>query len=91
MDGPHNKTDDYHATPETREAVRSQIVNQGLAVSADIAAALDLRHATVVRILQRFAAVGALSLEASSTGSDGVVVAADSLTDRFRDLSSPLW
>jgi hypothetical protein len=79
------------ATPELREAVRSQIVAHGLADSPAIAAALGVPHATVAWVLLRFAAVGALELVASSTGYDAVEVVPGSLTARFRDVAAPLW
>jgi hypothetical protein len=81
----------HAGTPELREAVRSQIVAYGHTSSAAIAADLDVPHATVVRILQRFAAVGALALVASPTRPDAVEVVPGSPTARFRDLSAPLW
>jgi DNA-binding IclR family transcriptional regulator len=74
-----------------REAVRSQIVGQGEVSSVAIAAALDLPHATVARILQRFAAVGCLRLVGPFDGTGRVEVAAGSLSERFRNLSLPLW
>ena len=78
-------------TPEIREAVRTQIVHHGHTASAEIAAELDLPHATVVRVLQRFAAVGALSLDGPNLPGGSVEVVPNSATARFRDLSSPLW
>jgi hypothetical protein len=82
---------DPRGTPEIREAVRSQIVAYGRVASPVIAAELDLPHATVVRVLHRFAAVGALALVTSPTGDDAVEVVPGSLTARFRDLAKPLW
>jgi hypothetical protein len=79
------------ATPEIREAVRSQIVVHGLASSAAIAAELDVPHPTVVRVLRRFAAVGALALDGPADTTGPVAVVLDSQTARFRDLSIPLW
>jgi hypothetical protein len=81
----------HAGTPEIREAVRSQIVAYGRTASLDIAQELEVPHATVVRVLQRFAAVGGLRLLPSLTRSGAVVVAPGSLTTRFRDLSVPLW
>jgi len=81
----------HGGTAAIREAVRSQIVGHGLASSIAIAAELDLRHATVVRVLQRFAAVGALALAPSPTRTDAVEVVPGSLADRFRNTSVPLW
>jgi hypothetical protein len=78
------------ATPEAREAVRSQIVAHGLTTSGAIAAELDVPHATVVRVLQRFAAVGALALEGPVPPGAPVEVVPGSLSARFRDLSAPL-
>ncbi len=78
-------------TPEIREAVRSQIVAYGLTSSMEIAAELDLPHATVVRVLRRFEEVGALDLAPSPTEADVVEVLVDSLSPRFRDLSLALW
>jgi hypothetical protein len=93
MDEPGGKSEhDSHATPELREAVRAQIVTHGLVDSRAIAAELDVRHATVVRLLQRFAAVGALALVPAPTATIGAVaVVPGSLSDRFRDLTAPLW
>lgn len=79
------------ATPETREAVRAQIVEHGRVSSRTIAAELDLPHATVVRVLQRFAAVGAFALEGPIVMGGPVEVIPGSLTARFRNLSTPLW
>ena len=79
------------ATPAMRAAVRSQIVGQGKTSSLSIAAALDLPHATVVGILERFAAVGGLRLVPATAGAGGIEVDPGSLTGRFRDLSLPLW
>jgi hypothetical protein len=90
MEGPHAKPDSL-ATPAMREAVRTQIVVHSLATSAEIAAALGLRHATVLRVLRRFAAVGALALAAAPTGVDAVRVVPGSLSARFRDRAQPLW
>jgi hypothetical protein len=81
----------YVGTPEIREAVRAQIVTHGLVDSGAIAAELGVRHGTVVRILRRFAAVGALALTASPTEADAVAVVPDSPSARFRDLAAPLW
>jgi hypothetical protein len=78
-------------TPEIREAVRSQVVVHGHTDSRAIAAELDVPHATVVRVLQRFAAVGALALVGPSVPLGPVQVVTGSLTPRFRDLSAPLW
>jgi hypothetical protein len=78
-------------TPEIREAVRTQIVGHGYTASNEIAAELDIPHATVVRVLQRFAAVGALTLHGPIIPGGTVEVVRDSPTARFRDLSSPLW
>ena len=78
-------------TPEIREAVRTQIVGHGYTASNEIAAELDLPHSTVVRVLQRFAAVGALTLHGPHAPGGTVEVVPDSPTARFRDLSSPLW
>jgi hypothetical protein len=78
-------------TPETREAVRTQLVDHGHTASGAIAAELDLPHATVVRVLQRFAAVGALALEGPTVPGGPVEVVPGSLTARFRNLSAPLW
>jgi hypothetical protein len=78
-------------TPETREAVRTQLVDHGHTSSREIAAELDLPHATVVRILQRFAAVGALSLDGPIAPGEPVAILPGSLSERFRNLSSPLW
>ena len=78
-------------TPEIREAVRAQVVTHGLTDSRDIAAELQIPHATVVRVLQRFAAVGALRLGRPSTAGDAVKFVPESLSARFRDLSLPLW
>jgi hypothetical protein len=90
MDGARHRPSNV-GTPEIREAVRSQIVAYGRTASPAIAAELDVPHATVVRVLHRFAAVGALDLVASPTGADAVAVVPESLSDRFRDLSAPLW
>jgi len=78
-------------TPETREAVRSQVVCHGRTDSRAIAAELDVPHATVVRVLQRFAAVGVLALVGPIAHLGPVRVMTGSLTVRFRDLSAPLW
>lgn len=80
-----------HATPEMREAVRQQIVVVGLLTSHDIATALDLRHSLVVRMLERFVAVGALRVTFEDKRTDAVVVDPYSLSARFRDLDHPLW
>lgn len=79
------------ATPEIREAVRTQIIGHGYTASAEIAAELDIPHSTVVRVLQRFAAVGALAIDGPTGPSGSVDVVPNSPTARFRDLSSPLW
>jgi hypothetical protein len=79
------------ATPEIREAIRSQVVTHGRLSSAAIAAELELPHPTVVRVLQRFAAVGALALDGPSAPGAPVEVVADSLSARFRDLALALW
>jgi hypothetical protein len=85
----------FHAsnvgTPEIREAVRTQIVGHGQTGSAEIARELDVPHATVVRVLQRFAAVGALVIEGPTAPGGQVEVVPNSPTARFRDLSAPLW
>jgi hypothetical protein len=78
-------------TPELREAVRAQIVRHGHTSSRAIALVLDVPHATVVRILQRFMAVGPLRLAPPPAHADGVVVLSGSLTPRFRDPSLSLW
>ncbi|MEA2512129.1 MAG: hypothetical protein QOJ59_1616 [Thermomicrobiales bacterium] len=78
-------------TPEIRAAVRSQIVGHGRRSSSDIARELGVPHATVVRTLQRFQAVGALRLTLAGTRNDTVVVGVDTLTVRFRDMSCSLW
>lgn len=78
-------------TPEMREAVRQQIVVNGLHTSEDIATALDLRHALVVRMLERFEAVGALRVRSIDKRSDAVVIDPSSLSARFQDLAIPLW
>jgi len=78
-------------TPEMQEAVRQQIVVNGLRTSWDVADALDLRHAVVLRILERFEAVGALRAVAMSQRSDIATIVDDSLSARFQDLTVPLW
>ncbi|HEY7032253.1 MAG TPA: hypothetical protein VH482_13025 [Thermomicrobiales bacterium] len=78
-------------TPETREAVRTQIVQHGHTSSRTIAAELDLPHPTVVRVLQRFAAIGALAVEGPIEMDGPVEVVPGSLSARFRNLSAPLW
>jgi hypothetical protein len=78
-------------TPAMREAVRQQIVVNGLRRSDAIATALDLRHAVVVRILERFEAVGALRVMPEHQWADVVVVEPLSLSARFRNLDTPLW
>ncbi len=78
-------------TPEMREAVRQQIMVNGLRTSHDIATALVLRHALVVRMLERFEAVGALRVTSEDSRSDAVVVDPFSLSARFRTLDDPLW
>jgi hypothetical protein len=78
-------------TPEIREAVRTQIVAHGYTASTAIAAELDLPHPTVVRVMQRFAAVGALTLDGPNAPGGTVEVVPNSPSARFRDLSSPLW
>ncbi len=79
----------HHATPEMREAVRAQILLARFQTSHDIAIALGLRHGTIVRILERFEAVGALRVV--PTHEDTVTIAPDSLSARFQDLTIPLW
>ena len=78
-------------TPEMREAVRQQIVVNGLRMSHDIATALDLRHALVLRILERFEAVGAVRAVQGVQGSDIATIVGDSLSARFQDRTIPLW
>jgi hypothetical protein len=78
-------------TPEVREAVRSQLVGRGLGSSRAIAAELGVPHETVARILRRFEALGCLRLAAPSASDGGPTVEPGSLSDRFRDLSLPLW
>jgi hypothetical protein len=80
----------HAGTPEIWEAVRSQVVGHGYTDSLAIAAELDVPHATVVRVLQRFAAVGALALGGSLSEVGPVEVVAGSVTARFRNLSAPL-
>ena len=75
---------------ELRAAVRVQLVVHGRTDSRDIAAALGMPHRRVVRVLGRFALVGALDLVAP-TGTDAVKVVPESLSARFRDLARPLW
>jgi hypothetical protein len=79
------------STPEMREAVRQQIVVNGLRTSWDIATALDLRHALVVRMLERFEAVDALRVVPLAGQADAVAIVEDSLSARFQDLATPLW
>ena len=81
----------HAGTPELREAVRAQIVMHRLTASLDIAAELQVPHATVVLVLRRYEAAGALGLAPSRTHADAVVVLSGSLTPRFRDLSLSLW
>jgi hypothetical protein len=78
-------------TPEMREAVRQQIVVAGFRTSQDIATALGLRHAQVLKLLERFEAVGALHAVQMSPGSDVATIVDDSLSARFQDLTIPLW
>ncbi len=78
-------------TPEMRKAVRQQIVVAGLRTSHDIADALELPHAVVVRMLERFEAVGALRAVSLPDYEDALTVVEDSLSARFQDLTSPLW
>lgn len=78
-------------TPELREAVRSRIVVQGLTASTEIAADLGMPHGTVVRMLRRFEAVGALALSVPEPWREAVEVVPGSLSARFRDLSARLW
>lgn len=78
-------------TPEMREAVRQQIVVNGLRTSWDIADALDLRHTVVVRMLERFVAVGALHAGRMSEQSDILTIVDGTLSTRFQDLAIPLW
>jgi len=89
---PRARSPGSHAgTPEYREEVRTQVVVHGLATSEEIARETDVPHARVVRILQRFAAVGALALAGPFAPSGAVEVVPGSLSARFRDLSLPLW
>jgi hypothetical protein len=90
MDRPKRPPADA-ATPELRAAVRSQIVGHGETSSAAIAAALALPHATVVRILPRFEAVGCLILARPSDQAGAVRIVPGTLTPRFRDPARPLW
>src|SRR4051812_24922130 len=78
-------------TPEMREAVRQQIVVNGLRTSWEIATALGLRHALVLKMLERFEAVGALRVVRRSDQVETVTLVEDSLSARFRDLALPLW
>jgi len=78
-------------TPEMREAVRSQIIEAGLRASRDIAAATHIHHLVVVRILERFEAVGALHLTSFTADPVGRKIVDDSLSARFQDLTIPLW
>ena len=78
-------------TPEMREAVRQQIVVAGSRTSWEIATALELRHALILRMLERFEAVGALRAVHRSDQVDTVTIVEDSLSARFRDLTIPLW
>jgi hypothetical protein len=77
--------------PETREAVRSQVVRHGHASSLAIARILDVPHPTVVRILERYAAAGHLSLARPADATGGVEVVVGTLSPRFRNLSLSLW
>ena len=81
----------HAGTPELRAAVRAQIVAEGRTASLDIAAELGVPHPTVVRVLRRFAAVGALRLAPSPTHPEAAVVVHGSPTPRFRDPSRSLW
>lgn len=78
-------------TPELREAVRQQIVVAGLRTSQDIAMELGLRHVLVLKLLERFEAVGALRSVQMPERSDIALIVEGSLSARFRDLTSPLW
>jgi hypothetical protein len=78
-------------TPEVREAVRTQIVGHDRTGITEIASELDLSHPTVVRVLQLFAAVGALTPDEPTGPIGTVAVVPICPTARFRDLSSPLW
>jgi hypothetical protein len=78
-------------TPALREAVRQQIVVNGLRRSDEIATAVDLRHAVVVRILERFEAVGALRVMPEHQWAEVVVVEPLSLSARFHNLEVSLW
>jgi len=80
----------HNVTADMREAVRGQIL-AGLRVSQDIAVALEFRHTSVVRILSRFEAVGALRLGPTDDQSGAVVIDGASLSERFQDQSIPLW
>jgi hypothetical protein len=77
--------------PALRAAVRTEIVAHGRTSSRAIAAALGVPHATVVRVLRRFALVGALALHEPGGTEDTVWVDPASLTARFRDPAAPLW
>jgi hypothetical protein len=89
--GQTDQTPMNQITPEMREAVRQQIVVNGLRRSDAIATALDLRHAVVVRILERFEAVGALRVMPEYKWADVVVVEPLSLSARFHNLEVLLW
>jgi hypothetical protein len=77
-------------SPEARGGVRSQVVGHGQRASLAIAAELDLPHATVVRILQRFAASDCLRLADPPEAGGTVRIAHGSLSARFADLSFPV-
>jgi hypothetical protein len=78
-------------TPAMREAVRQQIVVHGLRTSHDIATALHLRPALVMRILERFVAVGALHAAYTTEDKDNLAIVGGTLSKRFQDLTIPLW
>jgi hypothetical protein len=78
-------------TPEMREAMRHQIVVNGLRTSDDLAVELDLPHTLVVRLLERFEAVGALQVMSEGNRADMFVITSSSLSARFQDLDVPLW
>jgi hypothetical protein len=86
-----DQTPSNPTTPELREAVRQQIVVQGLRTSGEIATALTVPHGVVLRILERFEAVGALRAVQVTTQSDVATIVDDSLSARFQDLTIPLW
>jgi hypothetical protein len=84
----------HRGTPALREAVRQQIVVHGLRTSHDIATALNLRHALVVRMLERFVLVGALQTVATTAHiahKDSLTIVEGTLSARFQDLTIPLW